>query len=148
MGLRWACPHKTCWLPASRHFLENWTLCQAWSGRSSVSAMDRKSEEPALRPRRVSKKLLFQHIGDSLSDTATNTKHHRGTTPRWVSSRWFLFGNYGFQSLFFTEGVGNLSSTTFPTLFDDDGETIEPYTRDGLYRWLPRLLEYLKVCLL
>jgi hypothetical protein len=37
----------------------------------------------------------------------------------------------------------------FPTLFDDDGhETIEPNTRNGLYRRLPRSLEYLKVSLL
>jgi hypothetical protein len=34
----------------------------------------------------------------------------------------------------------------FPTLFDDDGyDTIESNTRTGLYRRLPRSLEYLKV---
>jgi hypothetical protein len=36
----------------------------------------------------------------------------------------------------------------FPTLFDDGGhETIEPNTRNGLYRRLPRSLEYLRVSL-
>jgi hypothetical protein len=37
----------------------------------------------------------------------------------------------------------------FPNLFADDGnETIELNSRNGLYRRLPRSLEYLKVCLL
>ena len=148
MGFERTCPHKTCWLPVSHQFLE---IGPSVKPGPVVLAFLRWTENLKMlhydlgqyigSPRIPSPTLyqILQPVQSTIEELHLSEYHHDDLHAATMDfSR--------FSSLRVLEITQAL---LFPTLFDDDGhETTEPNTRNGLYRRLPRSLEYLKVCLL